>query len=151
MLSTHLLIDPPQEYSMVYQKGRYQDAFDSLCRLRNTSLQAARDLCSVHAQIKEEDKIIGENFYATRFVELITTDYMDHITGRVQDTKRRLDIRQRDIRTLRQTSSILTALEGKCDARVQFEDPTVGERELARIERWMEEATYFTFAQELPA
>lgn len=78
-------------------------------------------------------------------------DYMDHVTGRVQDTKRRLDIRQRNIRTLRQTSNILTALEGKCDARVQFEDPTVGERELARIERWMEEATSFTFAQELPA
>ncbi|KAL8879056.1 MAG: hypothetical protein Q9192_008313, partial [Flavoplaca navasiana] len=62
----------PESPRWYIKKGRYQDAFNSLCRLRNTPLQAARDLYYIHAQIKEEADIIGNNNYVTRFVELFT-------------------------------------------------------------------------------
>ncbi|KAI4266438.1 MAG: hypothetical protein LQ337_008803 [Flavoplaca oasis] len=62
----------PESPRWYIKKGRYQDAFNSLCRLRNTPLQAARDLYYIHAQIKEEADIIGKNNYVTRFVELFT-------------------------------------------------------------------------------
>lgn len=54
------------------KKGRYKESFESLCRLRNTPLQAARDLYYIHAQIIEEADIIGKNNYVTRFIELFT-------------------------------------------------------------------------------
>lgn len=54
------------------KKGRYLNAFESLCRLRNTPLQAARDLYYIHAQIVEESDIIGHSNYITRFIELFT-------------------------------------------------------------------------------
>ena len=62
----------PESPRWYIKKGRYQDAFNSLCRLRNTPLQAARDLYYIHAQIKEEADITGKNNYLTRFVELFT-------------------------------------------------------------------------------
>ena len=54
------------------KKGRYAEAYKSLLRLRNTPLQAARDLYYVHAQLIEEAAIIGESNYFTRFIELFT-------------------------------------------------------------------------------
>lgn len=54
------------------KKGRYAAAFTSLLRLRNTPLQAARDLYYVHAQLVEESAIIGHSNYLTRFTELFT-------------------------------------------------------------------------------
>lgn len=54
------------------KKGRYTEAYKSLLRLRNTPLQAARDLYYVHAQLIEESAIIGESNYITRFIELFT-------------------------------------------------------------------------------
>ncbi|KAL8663540.1 MAG: hypothetical protein Q9168_008071 [Polycauliona sp. 1 TL-2023] len=62
----------PESPRWYIKKGRYQDAFGSLCRLRNTPLQAARDLYYIHAQILEEADIIGKSNYATRFIELFT-------------------------------------------------------------------------------
>lgn len=62
----------PESPRWYIKKGRYNDAFKSLCRLRNTPLQAARDLYYIHAQILEEAAIIGRNNYVTRFVELFT-------------------------------------------------------------------------------
>ncbi|CAO1596963.1 MAG: hypothetical protein LQ349_003116 [Xanthoria aureola] len=62
----------PESPRWYIKKGRYQDAFGSLCRLRNTPLQAARDLYYIHAQITEEARIIGKNNYVTRFIELFT-------------------------------------------------------------------------------
>ncbi|KAI4266503.1 MAG: hypothetical protein L6R38_008702 [Xanthoria sp. 2 TBL-2021] len=62
----------PESPRWYIKKGRYQDAFRSLCRLRNTPLQAARDLYYIHAQITEEADIIGKNNYVTRFIELFT-------------------------------------------------------------------------------
>ena len=62
----------PESPRWYIKKGRYGDAFRSLCRLRNTPLQAARDLYYIYAQIQEEADIIGKNNYVTRFIELFT-------------------------------------------------------------------------------
>lgn len=62
----------PESPRWYIKKGRYDKAFQSLCRLRNTPLQAARDLYYIHAQIMEEADIIGKSNYLTRFVELFT-------------------------------------------------------------------------------
>ena len=60
------------------KKGRYKQAYQSFLRLRNTPLQAARDLYYTHALLAEEDKLIREaglnpksNFFK-RFAELFT-------------------------------------------------------------------------------
>ncbi|KAI9878143.1 MAG: hypothetical protein M1830_001789 [Pleopsidium flavum] len=62
----------PESPRWYIKKGRYQKAYKSLCRLRNTPLQAARDLYYIHAQIIEEAAIIGQSSYITRFIELFT-------------------------------------------------------------------------------
>lgn len=62
----------PESPRWYIKKGRYSDAFKSLCRLRNTPLQAARDLYYIYAQLLEEAEIIGHNNYVTRFIELFT-------------------------------------------------------------------------------
>lgn len=62
----------PESPRWYIKKGRYLDAYKSLTRLRNTHLQAARDLYYIHAQIIEESTIIGQSNYVTRFIELFT-------------------------------------------------------------------------------
>lgn len=62
----------PESPRWYIKKNRYADAFRSLSRLRNTRLQAARDLYYIYAQILEEDAIIGRSNYVTRFIELFT-------------------------------------------------------------------------------
>lgn len=62
----------PESPRWYIKKGRYSDAFKSLLRLRNTPLQAARDLYYVHSQLLEEADIIGKSNYVSRFVELFT-------------------------------------------------------------------------------
>ncbi|KAF2723919.1 putative galactose-proton symport [Polychaeton citri CBS 116435] len=62
----------PESPRWLMKKGRYSEAYASLLRLRNSPLQAARDLYYVHAQLKIERAIIGETNYAQRFVELFT-------------------------------------------------------------------------------
>ena len=62
----------PESPRWYIKKGRYAEAFKSLKRLRNTPLQAARDLYYIHAQILEEADIIGHSNYAQRFIELFT-------------------------------------------------------------------------------
>ena len=62
----------PESPRWYIKKQKYAKAFQSLCRLRNTPLQAARDLYYIHAQIQEEADIIGKNNYVTRFIELFT-------------------------------------------------------------------------------
>jgi hypothetical protein len=54
------------------KKGRYAKAFRSFCRLRNSELQAARDLYYVHCQLVEEYKVLHGSTYFTRFLELFT-------------------------------------------------------------------------------
>jgi hypothetical protein len=60
------------------KKGKIAQAYKSLARLRNSPLQAARDLYYVHAQLIQEDILVEEssaktngNFF-TRFIELFT-------------------------------------------------------------------------------
>ncbi|KAF8528490.1 hypothetical protein BU17DRAFT_73513 [Hysterangium stoloniferum] len=62
----------PESPRWYIKKGRYAEAYKSLCRLRNTPLQAARDLYYIHAILHEEAAIIGKSNYITRFVELFT-------------------------------------------------------------------------------
>ncbi|KAJ0426043.1 hypothetical protein BJY00DRAFT_272800 [Aspergillus carlsbadensis] len=62
----------PESPRWYIKKGRLRGAYESLCRLRNTELQAARDLYYIYAQIKVEQEISGEGNYLTRFVELFT-------------------------------------------------------------------------------
>jgi hypothetical protein len=58
--------------TMVHEKKRYGAAFASLRRLRNTDLQAARDLFYIHAQLKHELVLQEGNGYFTRLVGLFT-------------------------------------------------------------------------------
>ncbi|GME57125.1 putative sugar transporter protein [Neofusicoccum parvum] len=62
----------PESPRWLMKKGRYAKAYRSLVRLRNTPLQAARDLYYVHAQLAIESEIIGKSNYVTRFFELFT-------------------------------------------------------------------------------
>ncbi|KAF8915551.1 hypothetical protein CPB85DRAFT_1374998 [Mucidula mucida] len=55
----------PESPRWYMKKGRYQQAFKSFLRLRNTPLQAARDLYYVHRQLQEDT-------YLSRAVELFT-------------------------------------------------------------------------------
>lgn len=61
------------------KKGRHAKAYRSLLRLRNSPLQAARDLYYVHAQLVQEELLVEESAVMkskgnmfTRFVELFT-------------------------------------------------------------------------------
>ncbi|KAJ7124934.1 hypothetical protein C8R44DRAFT_781836 [Mycena epipterygia] len=62
----------PESPRWLMKKGRYQDAFTSFKRLRNSELQAARDLYYVHRQLMEEFAVLRGSTYITRFIELFT-------------------------------------------------------------------------------
>jgi MFS family permease len=68
----------PESPRWLIKKNRHQQAYQSLLRLRNSPLQAARDLYYIHAQIVAEDALIEaegfakSNNIATRFIELFT-------------------------------------------------------------------------------
>lgn len=66
--NTHLL-ESPRWYM---KKGRYIDAYKSFCRLRNSDLQAARDLYYVHRQLVEEFAVLKGTTYFSRFYELFS-------------------------------------------------------------------------------
>lgn len=68
----------PESPRWLLKKGRHLKAYKSLLRLRNTPLQAARDLYYIHAQLEAEEILVAEsgvgttsNFF-TRFIELFT-------------------------------------------------------------------------------
>lgn len=50
----------PESPRWYIKKHRYNDAFRSLKRLRNTPLQAARDLYYIHAQVRLEEIMLGD-------------------------------------------------------------------------------------------
>ncbi|KAJ5674168.1 Major facilitator superfamily domain general substrate transporter [Penicillium macrosclerotiorum] len=62
----------PESPRWYIRRGEMDKAYQSLVRLRNTSLQAARDLYYIHSQIQIEQSMIGDSNYVTRFVELFT-------------------------------------------------------------------------------
>lgn len=68
----------PESPRWLMTKKKHGQAYQSLLRLRNTPLQAARDLYYIHAQLVQEDVLLEEagllksaNF-VTRFIELAT-------------------------------------------------------------------------------
>lgn len=68
----------PESPRWLMKKGKYHKAYRSLLRLRNSPMQAARDLYYIHAQIIQEKVLVEEtgvaktdNFF-TRFIELFT-------------------------------------------------------------------------------
>jgi sugar porter (SP) family MFS transporter len=62
----------PESPRWYIKKGQYSKAYNSLKRLRNTELQAARDLYYIHAQLKMEETLVKKTNYVTRFIELFT-------------------------------------------------------------------------------
>lgn len=68
----------PESPRWLIKKNRHRKAYQSLLRLRNSPLQAARDLYYIHAQIVAEDALIEAEGFAqsnniiTRFIELFT-------------------------------------------------------------------------------
>jgi len=69
MTDSLCLTESPRWYM---KKDRYQEAYKSFCRLRNSELQAARDMFYVHCQLVEEFKILKGTNYFSRFIELFT-------------------------------------------------------------------------------
>ncbi|KAI6830121.1 MFS transporter [Hortaea werneckii] len=68
----------PESPRWYLKKGKVSSAFKSLCRLRNTPLQAARDVYYIQAQLDQEKKMIEESGLAktdnfvNRCIELFT-------------------------------------------------------------------------------
>ncbi|TFK17255.1 sugar transporter [Coprinopsis marcescibilis] len=62
----------PESPRWYMKKLRYPDAFRSFVRLRNSEIQAARDMYYVHCQLVEEYKIMQGSTYIGRFFELFT-------------------------------------------------------------------------------
>ena len=68
----------PESPRWLISKKKYSKAYKSLLRLRNSPLQAARDLYFIQAQIVQEEVLIEEAGFAknanlfTRFIELFT-------------------------------------------------------------------------------
>lgn len=54
------------------KKGRFVDAYKSMCKLRHTPTIAARDIYYAYVQIEEENKIVQGRTYVSRFTELFT-------------------------------------------------------------------------------
>jgi hypothetical protein len=68
----------PESPRWLMKKRKYKKAYRSLLRLRNSPMQAARDLYYIHAQLVQEQVLLEEtglaktdNFF-TRFIELFT-------------------------------------------------------------------------------
>lgn len=68
----------PESPRWFLKKGQHLKAWKSLLRLRNTPLQAARDLFYIHCLLEQEDKMIADaglninGSVFTRFIELFT-------------------------------------------------------------------------------
>ncbi|KAJ5552558.1 Major facilitator superfamily domain general substrate transporter [Penicillium frequentans] len=76
----------PESPRWLMIKGRHRDAYNSLLRLRRSSLQAARDLYMIHAQLAMEKDTLAESGYANtenalvRFKELFTVPRLRRAT-----------------------------------------------------------------------
>ncbi|TFK75341.1 hypothetical protein BDN72DRAFT_810901 [Pluteus cervinus] len=62
----------PESPRWLMKKRRYQEAFQSFKRLRNSDLQAARDLYYCHCQLQAEFEVLAGSTYVSRFTELFT-------------------------------------------------------------------------------
>jgi len=71
----------PESPRWYIKKGKIQQAYTSLKRLRNTELQAARDLYYIHAQLRAEAGAhTVRNNYITRFTQLFTVPRLRRAT-----------------------------------------------------------------------
>ncbi|KAK4056871.1 hypothetical protein OIO90_002121 [Microbotryomycetes sp. JL221] len=62
----------PESPRWLMKKRRYKQAWGSFLRLRNSPIQAARDMFYVHAQLEIESHVLGQGNVVTRFFELWT-------------------------------------------------------------------------------
>ncbi|KAF9522875.1 hypothetical protein CPB83DRAFT_899259 [Crepidotus variabilis] len=62
----------PESPRWYMKKDRYLDAYQSFLRLRNSPLQAARDMFYVHCQLTEEFEALRGSSYLGRFFQLFT-------------------------------------------------------------------------------
>ncbi|KAK4499475.1 hypothetical protein PRZ48_009990 [Zasmidium cellare] len=71
----------PESARWLIKKGRHAKAYRSLCRVRNTPLQAARDLYTIHTQIEAEKTLFlqrkgmnkpASSSFFRRAIELVT-------------------------------------------------------------------------------
>ncbi|KAF8885549.1 hypothetical protein CPB84DRAFT_1788265 [Gymnopilus junonius] len=69
VIGIYLCPESPRWYM---KKNRYHDAFKSFSRLRNSEIQAARDMYYVHCQLVEEFAVLKGTTYASRFFDLFT-------------------------------------------------------------------------------
>ncbi|KAH7131316.1 hypothetical protein EDB81DRAFT_696698 [Dactylonectria macrodidyma] len=70
----------PESPRWLIKKGRYQQSFESFCRIRNTEMQAARDLYYAHRQIIEEKDAFGGKTLMSRMWELFTVPRLRRAT-----------------------------------------------------------------------
>lgn len=76
----------PESPRWLITKGRHQKAYASLVRLRNSPLQAARDLYMIHATVEMEKDILQQSGFSKkdnmliRFVELFTVPRLRRAT-----------------------------------------------------------------------
>ncbi|APA16016.1 hypothetical protein sscle_16g107860 [Sclerotinia sclerotiorum 1980 UF-70] len=76
----------PESPRWLLKKGRVAKAYRSLLRLRNSPLQAARDLYYIQAQLDYEDRLLEQSGLAkhgnmfTRFIELFTVPRLRRAT-----------------------------------------------------------------------
>jgi len=76
----HLIDYISESPRWLMKKGRYRDAYNSFCRLRNSKLQSARDLYYVYRQIEAEKSVMAGKTYASRFVDLFTVPRLRRAT-----------------------------------------------------------------------
>lgn len=74
IIGTYVCPESPRWY---LKKGKYHKAWRSLLKLRNTPLQAARDLYYIHVLLEQEKNLVHEAAFTsdnmiTRFLELFT-------------------------------------------------------------------------------
>ncbi|CDZ97007.1 sugar transporter [Phaffia rhodozyma] len=62
----------PESPRWLMKKNKYNQAMKSFLRLRNSPIQAARELFFVHCQLEEEHDIINGRTYFNRLTELFT-------------------------------------------------------------------------------
>ncbi|KAE8345238.1 hypothetical protein BDV24DRAFT_178706 [Aspergillus arachidicola] len=62
----------PESPRWYLKKGQVRKAYQSLCKLRNSNLQAARDLYYIYTQIKIEEELVGKHNFLVRLGELFT-------------------------------------------------------------------------------
>ncbi|KAI0179707.1 hypothetical protein GGR52DRAFT_578273 [Hypoxylon sp. FL1284] len=70
----------PESPRWLMKKGRYREAFRSFCRLRNTEMQAARELYYVHRQVIEERSAFGGRTLGRRIWELLSVPRLRRAT-----------------------------------------------------------------------